>query len=194
MAERAHPELPGFKDKWFGLKKSVYKQNMIKRYMFCNDYIKDKVVLDIPCGVGWGTAMLKRAKKIYGVDVAPDAIDYAREYFSRKNIEYLVGDMKNIPFPDDKFDIVVCLEGYEHVDRETGELFVKEAKRVLKQGGLIIMTTPIITNGKHTGNPYHLYEPTLEEFKDQADRNFKTVHFEIFDGPESQVVKFVGRN
>jgi len=189
MAERAHPEHPGFQGR-----KNVYRQNMIKRYLFCKDFINGKIVLDIPCGVGWGTALLKKAKKVYGVDVAPDAIEYASRNFKRENFDYRVGDMRNIPFPGGMFDVVTCLEGYEHVERETSVKFIAEAKRVLKPGGIIIMTTPLTTDGKHSGNPYHLYEPTLEEFKGLMDRNFETVLFETFDGPEGKVVRFVGKN
>ena len=59
MAERAHPEHKGFKDKFFGLFKNKYKQNLYKRYLFCNDYISNKIVLDVPCGTGWGTSLLR---------------------------------------------------------------------------------------------------------------------------------------
>lgn len=194
MAERAHPEDPGFQNKWFGLKRNVYRENMFKRYAFCNQFIKDKTVLDIPCGVGWGTSTLKRAKKIYGVDIAPDAIEYASNHFKKKNIEYQVGDMVSMPFPDAFFDVVICLEGFEHVAREISVSFIREAQRVLKMDGLLIMTTPLLTEGKHSGNPYHLFEPSIEEFSEIVQDNFETVHLEIFQGPESQVVKFVGRN
>jgi len=194
MAERAHPQDPGFRDKWFGLKKSVYKQNLFKRYAFCNDYIKDKIVLDIPCGVGWGTARLKKAQKIYGLDIAPEAISYAQKHFGRRNIEYQVGNMEKIPFSDNFFDVVICLEGFEHVDKDVGLKFIGEAKRVLKKDGLIIMTVPILTNGKHSGNPYHSYEPPMEELQDLLRNNFEVIFFEVVKGPDSEIVKIVGRN
>jgi hypothetical protein len=40
---------------FFGLYENPFKNNLRKRYSFCNKYVKDKNVLDIPCGMGWGT-------------------------------------------------------------------------------------------------------------------------------------------
>lgn len=47
MAERAHPQDPGFKDRWFGLVKSKYKERLFERYRFSFPYIEGKRVLDI---------------------------------------------------------------------------------------------------------------------------------------------------
>ncbi len=73
MAERAHPEDPGFKDKMLGLKENRYKKKLYDRYKFCNNFINGKSVLDIPCGVGWGTSLLKKAKSIIGIDISSEA-------------------------------------------------------------------------------------------------------------------------
>lgn len=192
MAERAHPDLPGFKDKWFGLKKSVYKKNLYKRYHFCNKYIEGKTILDVPCGTGWGTSLLKKAKEIYAVDNSPEAIEYAQNNFKRKNIHYKLGDMSSLQFDDHFFDAVICLEGFEHVPKEVGLKFLDEAVRVLKKEGLLIMTIPVLTDGKHSGNPYHLYEPSIEELREILSDRFHSMYFETVKGPESPIVYFVG--
>lgn len=192
MAERAHPEDPGFKDKWFGLVKNKYKKNLFDRYAFCNGYIADKVVLEIPCGVGWGTSLLKGYKHITALDISEEAIRYAKSSFGNKNICFKVGDMTKLSFNDNYFDVVVCLEGYEHVTKDVGLCFIKEAKRVLKDDGKLIMTVPLITDGKHSGNPYHLYEPTLTEIQEILTADFLYTRFEIIKGPESDIAWFVG--
>ena len=192
MAERAHPDLPGFKDRWFGLKKSVYKKNLYKRYRFCNKYIEGKTILDVPCGTGWGTSLLKKAKEIYAVDNSPEAIEYAQNNFKRKNIHYQLGDMSSLQFDDHFFDAVICLEGFEHVHKDVGIKFLDEAKRVLKRGGLLIMTVPVLTDGKHSGNPHHLYEPSIEELRKTLSDRFHFMYFETVVGPESKIVYFVG--
>jgi ubiquinone/menaquinone biosynthesis C-methylase UbiE len=192
MAERAHPDLPGFKDKWFGLKKSVYKQRLFDRYRFCNRFVKGKIVLEIPCGVGWGTSLLKGARKIHAVDISEEAVEYAKKNFNRPNVVYQTGDMSAIPFENAHFDLIICLEGFEHVRKEIALKFLEESRRVLKPEGLLIMTVPILTNGRHSGNPYHLFEPSLEELQDILAARFKLRHFEVFQGPDSEIVKFVG--
>lgn len=192
MAERAHPDLPGFKDKLFGLKKSKYKTALYRRYQFCNSYIRGKEILDIPCGTGWGTSLLRGATTVYAVDRAADAIEYARAKFKGKNVVYSVGDMAALDFGDLSLDGVICLEGFEHVPREVGLAFLSEACRVLKKGGLLIMTVPILTDGKHSGNPYHLFEPSYDEILEILASRFRIKFFELVQGPESEIVYFVG--
>jgi 2-polyprenyl-3-methyl-5-hydroxy-6-metoxy-1,4-benzoquinol methylase len=192
MAERAHPDLPGFKDKWFGLKKSKYKKALFRRYQFCNEYISGKEILDIPCGTGWGTSLLRGASKVHAVDRAPDAVDYARTHFKGNGIVYSVGDMAALDFNTGSLDVVVCLEGFEHVPPEVAQNFLAEACRVLRKDGLIIMTVPILTNGKHSGNPYHLFEPSYDEIFDILAGRFRFRFFEMVQGPEGEIVYFVG--
>lgn len=192
MAERAHPEDPGFKDKWFGLMKNKYKKNLLERYYFCNKYILGKTVLEIPCGVGWGTSLLKGAKQIHALDISEEAIRYANARFKKNNIVYNIGDMTNLDYVDDYFDVVICLEGYEHVTKDVGLSFLSEAARVLTKNGLLIMTVPLITNGKHSGNPYHLYEPTQEELQDILMARFIYKYYEIVVGPDGDLAWFVG--
>jgi len=194
MAERAHPEDPAFQDKLFGLKKNKYKDYLLRRYKFCRNYVSGKIVLDVPCGVGWGTSLLTTAQEVYGVDIAQDAIDYAIRHFQKKNYHYQTGDMSRLDFSDKFFDAVVCLEGYEHVSLEIGLKFLDQVNRVLKKDGLFIMTTPVLTDGKHSGNPYHLNEPALEDIKKTLHKHFEGVSFDEMPGPENNIIRFVGKN
>ena len=83
MAERAHPDL--FRNKiqrymlWGFIPMIKYKRNLYRkaffwRYKIAAKYCPDKVVLDVPCGMGWGTSLLKEAKEVHGVDISEDAI------------------------------------------------------------------------------------------------------------------------
>lgn len=185
MAERAHPEDSGFQ------KGSIYRENLFKRYAFAGKYTVGKDILDIPCGVGWGTSLLQAKSKI-GIDTSPEAIEYAKTHYSM--VSFLVGDMANILLPDKSVDVVVCLEGYEHVKKEIGAKFLKEVVRILKEDGLLIMSCPVIMpGGAHSGNPYHLHEPNREEILSILDAKFKKLKIEIFSGPDGYVMYFVGK-
>jgi len=165
MAERAHPDLKGFKDKFFGLIKSKYKENLFKRYLFCNKYIKNKIILDIPCGMGWGTSLLKKYKLCYGIDIDKDSIIEANKRFKRGNLKFTQGNMTSIDFGDNFFNVVICLEGIEHITYREGQKFLLEARRILKKNGLLIVSSPILRKNKfHSGNPYHLCEYKEGEF------------------------------
>ena len=195
MAERAHPEDPGFQDRWFGLVKNKYKKKLHERYRFCQPYIRDKALLDIPCGVGWGTSLLKGYKSMVGMDIDPDSIHYANSHYANSRLHFLVGNMKSIPVEDNSFDNVICLEGFEHISREIGRTFLTEVKRVLRRDGLLIMTCPVLSEkGETTGNPYHLCEYSEAEFIDLMNLHFRIEQLNRFQGPDGSEYKIVGKN
>ena len=65
----------------------------LHRYFIAKEYAKDKIVLDIASGEGYGTAMLAEiANYVYGVDISAEAVAYAREKYSKiKNVEFWRG-------------------------------------------------------------------------------------------------------
>ena len=185
MSERAHPEDPGFHEG------SPYRENLYKRYTFANVYTKGKNVLDVPCGVGWGTSLLN-ARSVTGIDISKEAVDYAKKHYP--GIDFLVGNMANIPLPDKSIDVAVCLEGYEHVTRDVGIRFLNETVRILRKDGLLVMSCPVILpGGRHSGNPYHLYEPTAEEIEKILDNKFKKLKSKTFSGPDGHIMFFIGK-
>lgn len=195
MAERAHPKDPGFKRKLFGLIENPYRKKFFERYKFCNKYIKKKVVLDIPCGVGWGTSLLKNANYVIGVDISREAIQYAQEYYGNNKRKFIVSDMKSIPLIDNSIDVALCLEGIEHVSREVGRIFMIELKRVIKKNGLLIITCPIIDEfGKSTNNPFHLYEYPEKEFIELLSCFFRILNLDWIKGPEGPEYRAVLSN
>ncbi len=92
--ERLIPEM--HKDNW----KLVYAEHYL-RYQSAVSISENKTVLDIACGTGYGSKMLSKvAKKVIGVDNSKHSINYAKEHYSAKNIEYLVGDAQKIDLKD----------------------------------------------------------------------------------------------
>jgi radical SAM superfamily enzyme YgiQ (UPF0313 family)/glycosyltransferase involved in cell wall biosynthesis/2-polyprenyl-3-methyl-5-hydroxy-6-metoxy-1,4-benzoquinol methylase len=184
MAERAHPEDPSFQ---YG---SPYRANLFKRYAFANKFTEGKTVLDIPCGVGWGTSLLSGKHRI-GIDICPNAVAYGKKHYP--GIDFSVGNMTTIPLDDNSVDVIICLEGFEHVSKADGMRFIEEAARVIKKNGLLVMTVPVILPGsKHSGNPYHLHEPTLSDLKHILAQMFCTQSMEIVKGTDGPVVYVVG--
>jgi ubiquinone/menaquinone biosynthesis C-methylase UbiE len=197
MAERAHPEDRGFKDKFFGLIKNKYKENLYKRYFFCNKFIVDKKILDIPCGMGWGTSLLKGYKKCIGVDISLEAVKEAKIKYKTNILDFKQGNMLCLDFDDNSFDVIICLEGFEHVTFLEGQKFLHEAKRILKKGGLLIVSTPLLVKNKyHSGNKYHLCEYKEKElFEVLVDKSFDLQHKEYFNTAEnSQIIIVVAKN
>lgn len=145
----------------------------VTRYSCALDIVKDKVVLDIASGSGYGTKMLSSsAKKVYGVDVNEVAVNYATKHYGSKNIEYKVGDGELIPLPDNSVDVVVTFETIEHI--KDYEKFVAEVQRVLKPEGLAIVSTPNDLEFAE-GNHFHLHEFEYTELTSLLKKYFKNI-------------------
>ena len=110
------------------------------RYLFAKEFIKDKIVLDIASGTGYGSGFLKdnKAKIVIGADIDFEAVSYSRKNFH--NAHYLQSDAIHLPFRNNFFDVVVSFETIEHL-REY-QKFLYEIKRVLKKTGVLIISSP----------------------------------------------------
>jgi len=116
-------------------------QSHIARYNFALSYCAKKIVLDAGCGTGYGTMMLSWvAESVLGVDYDGDAIEYARQKYSTPRTVFKVQDVVEMDLPDDVFDVVVAFEIVEHI-REPRD-FLNEIVRVLKPGGLLVISAP----------------------------------------------------
>jgi SAM-dependent methyltransferase len=83
--------------------------------------------------------MLKeKGIKVHAVDIEPKAA------FLLGNAFQLADLNEKLPLPDKSFDVVVSVEGIEHL--ENPHLFLREVNRVLKDGGALILTTPNIVS------------------------------------------------
>lgn len=138
--------------------------------------------LDVGCSLGHFCRYIK-AKSIYmdvwGVDMSPVAIKRGRELAKAAGakINLVVGDANKLPFDDETFDYVSNIDIIEHV--KDPEHFLKEIKRVLKPGGIIITSTPwrgLILKDKLEG---HRQEWTPEEMAKLMDKHFKDVRLSI---------------
>jgi ubiquinone/menaquinone biosynthesis C-methylase UbiE len=95
-------------------------------------------VLDLGCGDGRLTAELD-AGELTAADVSRVALDRARRRLPHAHIAELAPDAP-LPFDDGAFDLVLCAETIEHV-RDV-QLLLSQARRVLKPGGTLALTTP----------------------------------------------------
>lgn len=98
-------------------------------------------VLDVGCHSGLFTdRIIKKITPsgVYGIDVSPGAIKKARKRIPEGHFH--VTDAQQLPFRDNFFDAVFCLEVLEHVDYP--DKVLSEIKRVLKKGGYGIILVP----------------------------------------------------
>lgn len=171
------PELEATGERFLPEMQGTIALEHLHRYAMAKDLAAGKVVLDIACGEGYGSAVLAgAAARVYGVDIAPDAIAHAKAKYQRPNVEFLTGRCADIPLADGAVDLVVSFETIEH-HTEHKEMFA-EIKRVLRPGGLMIMSSPDkleYTERANHANAYHVKELYAEEFQQLVERYFTHV-------------------
>jgi SAM-dependent methyltransferase len=180
-------EFPGIHERVFpGLSPDDVVEEHEERYHFAKPYATGTRVLDAACGSGYGTAALASAGADFaiGVELALDVVRYATAQGEDGRVAYLAGDCEALPFADASFDLVVSFETIEHLAHPFR--FLKEARRVLRDEGTFILSTPnpLIANFPYGVlrplpptplNPFHTREFTLDELRDDLRPAFDVV-------------------
>jgi 2-polyprenyl-3-methyl-5-hydroxy-6-metoxy-1,4-benzoquinol methylase len=143
-------------------------ENHRLRYAEAFPYIKQADrILDIACGVGYGSAMMSDQNpkaQIVSVDISSDAIEFAKVHFSRQNIEYICGDIESIK-SHDYFDAVTCFETIEHIENDV--IFLEKISKKIKKGGILFLSTPNedvipVTQGSHFHYRHYNHENLVQ--------------------------------
>ena len=142
--------------------KFLFQEHTI-RYLFASQFTTSKSVLDAACGSGYGSAILSKsgATKVVGIDNSSEAIEYCEKNYKKENLEFKKDNCEKITL-DTTFDVVVSFETIEHLKNQDN--FLTEVKRVLKDDGIFIVSTPN-TDTYPSDNPFHYKEFTESEFK-----------------------------
>ena len=140
-----------------------------------------KYILDIGCGDGGLTYCLARAGvHMVGIDNEALGIDFAKNNIASTGemleCEFVVGSAYELPFPDDHFDHVVSCEVIEHVNHP--EKMIAEARRVLRPGGLFVLTTPYRLS-EFPGDPNHVREYYPTELEKLCRVEFSQVEMKL---------------
>ncbi len=113
-----------------------------KKAMRLSGDVRDKVILNIGCSIGWYEQFTTRqnCKLIVGIDTDARALARARELVNRA--EFILCSALKLPFEDSYFDMVTMFDVIEHVEKNTEINCLAEINRVLKSNGTLILSTP----------------------------------------------------
>jgi ubiquinone/menaquinone biosynthesis C-methylase UbiE len=103
-------------------------------------------ILDAGCGIGATASFLtKKLKKaeVYAVNIDPAQIALGKKRYKSKRIKWCTADYSDLPFEKGFFDIVFGIESICHTKKKAR--FFKEASRILKKGGLLVIFDNFIT-------------------------------------------------
>ena len=133
-------------------------QRLLRAYYLAKPFVKGKL-LELGCGEGRGIEILGSLVEQYtAIDKIVPIIDRLKLKYPTHRFES--GHFPPIPFPDNSFDSIVTFQVIEHIKDD--DLFVREIKRILRPGGIALMTTPNIKMTL-TRNPWHIREYTADE-------------------------------
>ena len=131
----------------------------LERYEFAARHARPGRLLDMACGVGYGTRLLAEEaagiELALGVDISRDAIEYASGRYAGARTVYQQGDALTFKDPEG-FDTIVSLETIEHVTDP--EALLDRLARLLKPGAVLISSVP--TTPSVDINPHHLHDFT----------------------------------
>jgi 2-polyprenyl-3-methyl-5-hydroxy-6-metoxy-1,4-benzoquinol methylase len=136
----------------------------LDRYKFAARHARRATrILDLGCGVGYGSRLLKDNNPqatVVGIDISQDAVDYAARHYGHGNVSFVRSDA--MTFADDPFDVVVSLETIEHVSEP--EKFVAHiSRKLLRPDGTFVGSVPITPSVD--ANPYHTTDFTSASFR-----------------------------
>ena len=163
----------------------------LKRYDFTFPFTKNKRVLDIACGTGYGVHLIKskgEALYVHGVDISDEAIKFARDKYKINGIDFFIEDAQKFTTNPlgELYDVITSFETIEHVDDY--EKTLNNFYNLLQPGGLLIISTPNrpVTSPSTTlimdkpNNPFHVREFSSDEFQIIVQKNFTVSDADLF--------------
>lgn len=146
----------------------------LHRYCIARDLCDGLDVLDVASGEGYGAALLAGlSRSVIGVEIDQASVDHAQAQYGNDKLRFLRGDALDLPLPDSSIDLVISFETLEHLSDQTR--FLAEVRRVLRPGGVFVVSTPermVYSAAGSDPNPYHVLELTEGEFVTLLSQHF----------------------
>ena len=139
----------------------------LARYIYALKFSKNKEVLEIGSGSGYGAYYMAThgVKNIFAIDPDGKTVDFAKSNFKAKYLQYQKSKIEDLKIKS-KFDVVFSFEVIEHL--ENPEIMLSKVKSLLKKGGVLLVSTPNRALSSYDGdkptNPYNVRENFSAEF------------------------------
>lgn len=175
------PAIPNYSDSYAQKRMRIATQGLIAKELKRK---KKGSMLDVGTGNGLNCFMLNDLLgydpnyKLVGSEISKSAVSRANSIarkWGRGNLKFVAGDAEKLPFADDSFDSVLCTEVIEHLPRP--QIAIDEMFRVLKPGGLAVISTPNENHALKKFLPASFKKKAHDEQSEWANRYEKHAEF-----------------
>jgi SAM-dependent methyltransferase len=171
-----------------GLKASKEQvERLYQRYRFARDLCAGKDILEVACGSGIGLGYLaESAASVVAGDIDSHNLSSAQSLYGDKpGIMLKLLDAQNLRIESGSIDLVILFEAIYYL--WVPEKFVSEARRVLKEGGVLLMSTVNRDWDDFHPSPFTFGYFSVPELHDLLKSSFN--HIELFGGKPVSLVK-----
>lgn len=104
--------------------------------------IKNKKIVDIGSSFGWleKEILKEKPKEVIGLEINKEAVDFAIK--NVKGAIFIEAGALDLPIKSNYADIVTFFDVIEHIPINTENVALKEINRILKKGGILLLSTP----------------------------------------------------
>lgn len=163
-------------------------QRLLKAYVIASGMVSGNL-LEVGCGEGRGIEWL--TPKVAGYSAIDKIVAVVEKLKAKYPQGHMIsGNIPPLPYADNSFDCVISFQVIEHIKDD--HTFLKEISRVLKPGGLALISTPNRPMSL-SRNPWHEREYTADEFTTLAKKYFSKVEMKGIAGNE-KVMQYHERN
>jgi len=165
--ERTLPDVPE-ENYWYRRHLAVYEWIAAR--------LAGKTVIDMACGEGYGSEVLARsASRVVGVDANPEAHEHARLRYVKANLSFVRDLVDGYSEPA---EAVVFLQTIEHLEQPGATL--EHFRSLVGPSGTVYLSTPNVLTlappgAERSGNPWHVHEYRLEEFRRLCEEHYGRV-------------------
>jgi len=183
--------------KWDTIEQYIQFLRHFAAYIYAETFVRGKSILEIGCGTGYGADYLSQfASNIIAIDISKKCVMYSHTTCKKENVNFLLSSGLHVPLKDDSIDIVLSFQVIEHIESRKVRDFLSDIKRVLKDRGVFIASTPNkklrLLPFQKPWNPEHRKEYNYKEFKEVLGNFFEEV--EVYGLKGSEQIQSIEQN
>jgi len=183
--------------KWDSIEQYVEYLRHFMAYKYAKKFVKGKSVLEIGCGMGYGANYLSKfVSNIIAIDISKKCVMHCHTKHKIEKLNFLQASGLSVPLKDGSIDVALSFQVIEHIEPKKVKDYLSEVKRVLRDGGVFIVSTPNkklrLLSFQKPWNPEHKKEYDYKEFKKMLGNVFEEV--KVYGLKGSEEIQSIERN